>query len=1054
VHPLGRLGGLLIAVLAAGAQWACGGSGGAGGAYTPPAFSEPVTLASADGVLEVRLFVRQGTASLNTVAAPAQNFLPLGYQVIRGTASNGRASDHGLYPGPTLQVDPGETLIIHLHNELVDLTIRDFFDPALTPAGAAVPLYPRQLPSAPFNVHVHGLHVSPKGNSDNVLLSIPGGYTNTYTYRIPTDHPQGMFWYHSHRHQVTSQETYLGACGLLSIGRSDGNLPLVTERSIPIRNMALQYNFVFDRQGGQATLNNPTWPQWLSTLTEPVGTQLADGSYEPKLTPTNFVMSDPGTKFLTVWYAGSLSTSNNRGEFALMPSNLQRFTGSSGLPADDLPADPSLPDHLRDVQYTVNALFQPTLEIPPSQTEIWVLANISDFAYFNIRLTETATGRHPPIAIVGVDGEPDPEVHYPLPPSDGTTLVIPPASRYALAVTMPERGDLVLEMPPATGQAAVSGPGILYTNDGTDQSPAVLGTIDIDGSTISYYDGFFYYPTQVLARARPASGPGVTTEFVAGQKTDAYTSFFDTEGLTPDVTRTIVASGGFDNTSASADDPKAFVYEFDGNTFPYVALIQPRLESLEEWTFVNMNNDGHPIHVHVNDFQVSRIVDPRSGVTTGFQHWAQDNANLPVPLTDADRTVTEPSELSIRSKFVEFTGTFVTHCHRLNHEDNGMMLIVNVIPAVSSFAVAESGAPGRDAEVRVYDGDGDRLLATVRPFPGFEGSLSVAMGDVDGDQVLDLIAGAGPGGTPHVAAFSGTSGAGDGPFERELLRFLAFEPGFRGGVSVAAADIDGNALADNVIVGSGPGIETSVKVYGSVLPESGSAPDLFAEFTPYPDSAAGVTVTAGLFDAMAGRDDIVTAPGPGTPAEVKSFRYDLYTPNAALETWCAPDPALVSGQPRLTSELLAFDAAYTGGVSLGSGWIAGAEGGAQSLVVGQLGEPGIVRVFTTGSALFGQPSDYLESPDDHDETVTFEQVADFAPFADGSGAGVRVATTSDVHGATLLVSGRLVDDGYRTAVRKYDLVRRSSSATTLEPVLLGEVESLPGALVPAMGGNG
>jgi hypothetical protein len=32
-----------------------------------------------------------------------------------------------------------------------------------------------------------------------------------------------------------------------------------------------------------------------------------------------------------------------------------------------------------------------------------------------------------------------------------------------------------------------------------------------------------------------------------------------------------------------------------------VPLIQPRLNSVEEWRFVNHNNDEHPIHVHVND---------------------------------------------------------------------------------------------------------------------------------------------------------------------------------------------------------------------------------------------------------------------------------------------------------------------------------------------------------------------------------------------------------------------------------------------------------------------
>ena len=48
----------------------------------------------------------------------------------------------------------------------------------------------------------------------------------------------------------------------------------------------------------------------------------------------------------------------------------------------------------------------------------------------------------------------------------------------------------------------------------------------------------------------------------------------------------------------------------------------------------------------------------------------------------------ERGRLSIRTKFEDYTGIFVMHCHRLNHEDNGLMALVNVIPAVSTYAVS------------------------------------------------------------------------------------------------------------------------------------------------------------------------------------------------------------------------------------------------------------------------------------------------------------------------------------------------------------------------------
>ncbi len=100
---------------------------------TRPTFREPVTLASKDGVLEVRLTARQGQATLDTVAAPVQNFLLFGYELIRGEASDGKRSGSNLYPAPTLQVFPGERLIIHFENGLTGLTIRDYFSPHTRP---------------------------------------------------------------------------------------------------------------------------------------------------------------------------------------------------------------------------------------------------------------------------------------------------------------------------------------------------------------------------------------------------------------------------------------------------------------------------------------------------------------------------------------------------------------------------------------------------------------------------------------------------------------------------------------------------------------------------------------------------------------------------------------------------------------------------------------------------------------------------------------------------------------------------------------------------------
>ena len=76
-------------------------------------------------------------------------------------------------------------------------------------------------------------------------------------------------------------------------------------------------------------------------------------------------------------------------------------------------------------------------------------------------------------------------------------------------------------------------------------------------------------------------------------------------------------------------------------------------------------------------------------------------------------------------------------------------------------------------------------------------NFAVLPGDVNGDGFADLIVGADAGGGPRVTVFSGKD-------DSLLDNFFAYDPGFRGGVRVAAGDVSGNGFAD-ILTAPGPG---------------------------------------------------------------------------------------------------------------------------------------------------------------------------------------------------------------------------------------------------------
>ena len=168
--------------------------------------------------------------------------------------------------------------------------------------------------------------------------------------------------------------------------------------------------------------------------------------------------------------------------------------------------------------------------------------------------------------------------------------------------------------------------------------------------------------------------------------------------------------------------------------------------------------------------------------------------------------------------------------------------------------IVTGAGPGGGPHVKVFDGSnpGNVLFSFFAYEPSFIGGVRVAVGDVSGDGVPDIVTVPGPSGGPNVRVFDGRTG-------ESIQSFFAFDPTFAGGVFVDVGNFNDDQFAD-IVTGAGPGGGPHVKVF------SGKDDSLLGEFFAY-DAAfrGGVQVTvADLTDD--GISDIVVGPGNGGSA--------------------------------------------------------------------------------------------------------------------------------------------------------------------------------------------
>lgn len=192
-----------------------------------------------------------------------------------------------------------------------------------------------------------------------------------------------------------------------------------------------------------------------------------------------------------------------------------------------------------------------------------------------------------------------------------------------------------------------------------------------------------------------------------------------------------------------------------------------------------------------------------------------------------------------------------------------------------------SFGPNNGPLVTIFDGaDVFRAAASPRILsqffaydPRFFGGVFVAAADFNGDGRAEIVTGPDAGGGPHVRVLRFDPNVADinrnvGDYPGPLGNFFPFSPSFTGGVRVATGDVTGDGRAD-LITAAGFGGGPHIRVFDGVSGDQIAGP--LGSFFAYETTfTGGVFVAAGDYNGD-GRSDVMTGPGVGGAARVRIF---------------------------------------------------------------------------------------------------------------------------------------------------------------------------------------
>lgn len=604
----------------------------------------------------------------------------------------------GCKTGPEIEVQPGNTLRVDLNN----LLRAD--DPTCQqppPKGLALP--PGVGCFNTTNLHTHGLHVSPSGNSDNVLLSIAPQTSFPFEINIPSDHPSGTFWYHPHRHGSTAVQVASGAAGLLVVR---GNRPYTEPTPQNPRPMAdidtilrdargvpmPERRFVFQQIAYGCFQDPDQWTQIYTT----------NGLYN-----ANSSTTDPNSPANAPWTCPAATPGNPVSRGAVENFSLQLFSAT-----------------IWDTNgrfTSINGVVQPTITIAAGEIQRWRFAHAGIHDTINLQVVKVTPSATAPNLIstsalagnrieqaadvaslcssntsvpqfeIAADGLTRTKMRTfsgPIAPGSIASNYLQPGYRSDVLIAFPEEGDYcLLDQASSAAESA--------NNGGRGQGPggqgpsqvALLAYIRVRGGTRVTGD-LETYVRQALYAGNPTLPAPVREELRRGNLTP-WAPLVDLPGppaADPQVAAFAITKAGFQINGKSYD--------------PAVVNITRQVNTTDDWLLTS-SIAPHIFHIHVNPFQVIDVTRIGADNKPESIFDADGNCKPPAAIdpkqlglanqycsmrnTFRDTIFVENDyQIHIRTRYDRYIGEFVLHCHILDHEDAGMMLNIQIVPDLTA----------------------------------------------------------------------------------------------------------------------------------------------------------------------------------------------------------------------------------------------------------------------------------------------------------------------------------------------------------------------------------